>query len=190
MIRIGLEGFGAAVPGGVGVVAAQDGADAAVVEPRGQSGDGTGGGEDAVGLAGQGQEPGGQGIDGGLDDEDGSADGRDTADRQVSIHAPPRGSDNNHEISRIHCAVSIHAPPRGSDLTGSAGAAPLRRFNPRSPARERRPIECARQLRYKVSIHAPPRGSDGRSRRNRHATQSFNPRSPARERHIHGTTHQ
>ncbi len=77
----------------------------------------------------------------------------------VSIHAPPRGSDSPGMLKNYLIAVSIHAPPRGSDTHRARPPGDTMRFNPRSPAGERRSTEIAGSI-----------------------LRSFNPRSPAGER--------
>ena len=75
---------------------------------------------------------------------------------------PREGATLQHPFPALPVTVSIHAPPRGSDVSPSPTLSALSCFNPRSPARERRP-----------GFTPWP------------ATWSFNPRSPARERQVH-----
>ena len=102
---------------------------------------------------------------------------------EISIHAPPAGSDHNntttqhnqtHFNPRSPCGerlgniethgakshISIHAPPAGSDPERTTPMTRCINFNPRSPCGERRAVQHRAGRCLDISIHAPPAGSD------------------------------
>ena len=82
---------------------------------------------------------------------------------------------------KIHAEISIHAPPAGSDPTPIQAFTSRANFNPRSPCGERPGGGMPFQDRL-ISIHAPPAGSDDYSSFQASHPSNFNPRSPCGER--------
>ena len=78
--------------------------------------------------------------------------------------------------------ISIHAPRKGSDGTSLMLARPLWYFYPRSPRGERHRGPVADRRHPLISIHAPREGSDGKNDGGRAGDCNFYPRSPRGER--------
>ncbi len=58
-------------------------------------------------------------------------------DADISIHAPPAGSDIPYLFQQVPKTISIHAPPAGSDFVRISTIQHSGNFNPRSPCGER-----------------------------------------------------
>ena len=103
--------------------------------------------------------------------------------RNISIHAPREGGDENplpnsrrtrhfnprpprggrlaKHLSRGRgCVISIHAPREGGDPHVSGDRATFRHFNPRPPRGGRRLPGAAQHVGQSISIHAPREGGD------------------------------
>ena len=78
--------------------------------------------------------------------------------RNISIHAPPRGATDVMCLQSAIERISIHAPPRGATIAAEATTVRPYYFNSRPSARGDHSF-LVREKSEQISIHAPPRGA-------------------------------
>ena len=106
----------------------------------------------------------------------------------ISIHAPPVGSDRRALPGHLRRSISIHAPPVGSDARAADYFKKPSKFQSTLPLWGATVLPEIRGFFNTISIHAPPVGSDGTSGFPSSLSTDFNPRSPCGERlppHLH-----
>ena len=102
--------------------------------------------------------------------------------RDISIHAPRRGSDVQFSLYVSRSCYFNPRSPQGERHLSLLSTVISRYFNPRSPQGERPAIDANIVKTKAISIHAPRRGSDCGQGLFYSIKSDFNPRSPQGER--------